>query len=43
MTDWQDEQKIGAVDDWMEANEEAANAWLRRLARENREELLAMT
>ena len=43
MSDWQDEQKIQAVDEWMEANDHAANAWLRRLARENREALLAMT
>lgn len=43
MTDWQDEQKIGAVDEWIEASDDAANVWLRHLARENREALLDMT
>ena len=43
MSDWQDEQKIEAVDDWIEANDNEANTWLRDFARENREALLAMT
>lgn len=43
MADWGDEQRIVAVDDWIEANEDAANTWLRQLARANREALLAMT
>jgi len=43
MSDWQDEQKIRTVDDWIEANDDVANAWLRLLARENREALLGLT
>ena len=43
MTGWKDEQRIRAVDDWIEANDNAANAWLRLFARENREALLAMS
>jgi hypothetical protein len=41
--DWQDEEKIQAVDAWIEVNDDVANAWLRRLARDNREALLAIT
>ncbi len=43
MADWQDELRIRVVDDWIEANDDAANAWLRLLARENREALRAMS
>lgn len=43
MLDWRDELKIHAVDVWIETNDAAANAWLRSLARENRETLLALT
>jgi hypothetical protein len=43
MTDWKDELRIRDVDDWIAASNNAASAWLRLLARENREALLAMT
>jgi hypothetical protein len=41
MRDWEDEEKIDAVDRWIEDNDERANAWLREHAREHRDELLA--
>ncbi len=43
MSDWHDEQRIQAVDNWLKENDNSANAWLRLLARENREALLAIT
>jgi hypothetical protein len=42
MADWQDEQRIHAVDAWIHANDEAASVWLRSFVRANREALLAM-
>jgi hypothetical protein len=43
MHDWRDETGIAAVDDWIEANDEAAHEWLRALVRQNRETLLELT
>ena len=43
MADWTDERKIRAVDEWMEANDNSAHAWLRKLVRENSEALFALT
>jgi hypothetical protein len=37
---WQSEQEIAAVDEWIEANDSAANQWLWRFARQHRDELL---
>jgi hypothetical protein len=42
MRDWSDEDRIAAVDTWIEAHGEAANQWLRALAANNREALLAL-
>jgi hypothetical protein len=43
MHDWRDETQIGAVDNWIEANDEVANHWLRGLVRRSRETLLELT
>ena len=43
MRDWRDETKIATVDDWIEANDERANEWLRELARVHRDVLLDLT
>ena len=43
MRDWKDETRIDAVDKWMEANDDAAHAWLRTLATTNRDALLDLT
>jgi hypothetical protein len=43
MHDWRDETGIAAVDDWIEANDEAAHEWLRALVRQNGETLLELT
>jgi hypothetical protein len=42
MCDWEDEDKMVAVSEWMKLTDEAAHAWLRRLMRENRDKLLAL-
>lgn len=41
MRDWEDEDKIDAVDQWIESNDKRAWAWHREHARNHREELLA--
>lgn len=43
MLDAKDQQKIRAVDRWMEASDDDAHAWLRQLARDHREALFAIT
>lgn len=43
MSDWRDEQRVRAVDDWIESTQSAAEAWLHHLARSNRDAVLAMT
>ena len=42
MRDWSDEDRIAAVDTWIEAHGEGANRWLRALVTANREALLAL-
>ena len=43
MRDWRDETRIPALDNWIKANDEVANEWLRALVRPNRESLLKLT
>jgi hypothetical protein len=43
MADWEDEEKIPAVDQWMEANESTANEWLRVHANTHRHLVLELT
>jgi hypothetical protein len=43
MIDWEDEDKIGRVDRWIEANEGALLRWLRDFAAANRDAVLEVT
>jgi len=43
MAIWDDEEKISAVDNWIEGNDIEAQKWLRQLAAANRDEILAVT
>jgi hypothetical protein len=43
MRDWRDETRFAALDNWMETHDDVANQWLRALAKNNREALLALT
>ncbi len=43
MRDWRDGQKIRAVDQWIEINDDVANVWLRSLTQTHRDVILAIT
>lgn len=43
MTTWRDESEIDAVNMWIDVNDDAANTWLRRLAKDHRGALLELT
>ncbi len=43
MSSWQDEEEMEAVGEWIKTNDYVAQNWLRGLARENRESILAMS
>lgn len=43
MTEWEDEDRMRAVDCWMEANTAAAERWLREFVRQHREVMIELT
>lgn len=42
-SDWKDEDKIAAVDDWIEKNDESIHEWLHSYAVKNRDAILALS
>jgi hypothetical protein len=43
MTDWEDEQRIRAVDHWIRDNQNRADEWLRQFALAHRDVVMALT